>query len=84
MRHFLFSIMTLRITRHHATGIAGQGVNMRQTRVPAEFLVAPAQHGSVANDPILPSACQWFGRFGTIGRSFSRDVRRFRWQAQKA
>jgi hypothetical protein len=48
------------------------------------FLVATAQQGSETRDLILPSACQWFARFGTIGRSFSKDLRRFRWQAQKA
>jgi hypothetical protein len=47
-------------------------------------LVASAQQGRETVYAILPSACQWFARFGTIGRNFSKELRRFRWQAQKA
>ena len=33
---------------------------------------------------VCPVACQWFPRFGKMRRNFSIDLRRFRWQAQKA
>jgi hypothetical protein len=33
---------------------------------------------------VCPLACQRFPRFGKMRRNFSIDLRRFRWQAQKA
>jgi len=85
IHHFAPECATILVTGHFSLfdhdftqsfrirhGAADEAANMPQTRVRAEFLVASAQHGRVANETILPSACQSFARFGTIGRSFSK------------
>jgi hypothetical protein len=46
--------------------------------------VAPTQQRMKTQQSVNQPACQCFPRFGTMNCNFSIDLRRFRWQAQKA
>ena len=51
-------------------------------KCPSDVASAQQRRGRVNTSFELP--CQWFPPFGTMGRNFSKELRRFRWQAQKA
>jgi hypothetical protein len=53
-------------------------------RHPARADVASAQQHARHANARRELPCQCFPPFGTMGRNFSKELRRFRWQAQKA
>jgi hypothetical protein len=55
----------------------------RAATAPRARLVASTQHGDRVTNCGTPLPCHRVRPFGTMGRNFSKELRRFRWQAQK-
>jgi len=61
-----------------------QPVRAQLSDAAAARLVASAQQHINVQQLAGRLSCKRFWRFGKMGRNFSIDLRRFRWQAQKA